>query len=79
MNIQTRIAEQIEYLKVQQDLIKAIIAEETDSRKRRFNYKRLVRNIKSRYVFESYQLSTKSFHRSAAGSDGREIGNKQSS
>jgi hypothetical protein len=71
MNIETRIAEQIAFLKVQQDLLKALIAEETDTKERRFKYKRLVRNIRSRYVFESYQLSTKTFHRSAAGHNGR--------
>jgi hypothetical protein len=51
MNLPT-IAEQIAFLEIEQRLLVSMIAEQPSGRARRFNYKRLVRNIKSRYLFE---------------------------
>jgi hypothetical protein len=46
------IAEQIAFLETEQRLLVSMIAESDDSKRRRFYFKRLVRNIKSRYLFE---------------------------
>jgi hypothetical protein len=57
MNFSTRIAEQITFLETEQMFLVAMIAESESGRARRFYYKRLVRNITSRQLFE--RLETK--------------------